>query len=165
MTLRGLPFLVLIFTLTVLDSFAQTSAAAIALGNRHAVALRTNGEVLTWGENLYCQLGRGSRGNSGRTPVVVMRNAKQIAAASDHTLVLATLSERSLASLTANGRVNALYFLTRSNPNAWSDDHKRAARDIIDRIRGREQQGIAVGGQTAGELRRLEQRILGVKAQ
>ena len=88
MTLRGLPFLVLIFTLTVLDSFAQTSAAAIALGNRHAVALRTNGEVLTWGENLYCQLGRGSRGNSGRTPVVVMRNAKQIAAASDHTLVL-----------------------------------------------------------------------------
>jgi hypothetical protein len=81
------------------------------------------------------------------------------------TLVLATLSEKSLANLTANGRVNALYFLTRSDPNVWSDDHKRAARDIIDRIRGREQQGIAVGGQTAGELRRLEQRILGVKAQ
>src|SRR5688572_12048153 len=67
---------------------AQSVDAAIALGNRHAVALRTNGEVLTWGENLYCQLGRGSRGNSGRTPVVMMRNAKQIAAASDHTLVL-----------------------------------------------------------------------------
>ncbi len=67
---------------------AQSSEPAIALGNRHAVALRTNGEVLTWGENLYCQLGRGSRGNSGRTPVVMMRNAKQIAAASDHTLVL-----------------------------------------------------------------------------
>jgi hypothetical protein len=78
-------------------------------------------------------------------------------------LVLATLSEQSLASLTANGRVNALYFLTRSDPNAWSDDHKRAARDIIDRVRGREREGVAVGAQTASELQRLEQRILGVK--
>ena len=87
--MRRLPvLLVFVFALTALNSFAQTTAPAIALGNRHAVALRTNGEVLTWGENLYCQLGRGSRGNSGRTPVVVMRNAKQVAAASDHTLVL-----------------------------------------------------------------------------
>jgi alpha-tubulin suppressor-like RCC1 family protein len=68
--------------------FAQDTAPMVAFGNRHAVALRTTGEVLTWGENLYCQLGRGSRGNSGRTPVVMMRNAKQIAAAADHTLVL-----------------------------------------------------------------------------
>jgi alpha-tubulin suppressor-like RCC1 family protein len=68
---------------------AQVGAAAIAFGNRHAVALRTNGEVLTWGENVYCQLGRASRGNSGRTPAVVMRNATAIAAAADHTLVLA----------------------------------------------------------------------------
>lgn len=67
---------------------AQGSAAAIAFGNRHAVALRTNGEVLTWGENVYCQLGRATRGNSGRTPSVVMRNATAIAAAADHTLVL-----------------------------------------------------------------------------
>ena len=88
MNLRGGVLLLLIFTFTALDSFAQTTPPAIALGNRHAVALRTNGEVLTWGENLYCQLGRGSRGNSGRTPVVVMRNAKQVVAASDHTLVL-----------------------------------------------------------------------------
>ncbi|HEX8029317.1 MAG TPA: hypothetical protein VF491_12675 [Vicinamibacterales bacterium] len=67
---------------------AQGPEAAIAFGNRHAVALRSNGDVLTWGENVYCQLGRGSRGNSGRTPELVMRNAKAIAAASDHTLVL-----------------------------------------------------------------------------
>ena len=66
-----------------------TGAAAIALGNRHAVALGTNGDVLTWGENVYCQLGRASRGNSDRTPAVVMRNATAIAAAADHTLVLA----------------------------------------------------------------------------
>jgi hypothetical protein len=66
---------------------AQTTAS-IAFGNRHAVALLTNGDVLTWGENIYCQLGRTSRGNSGRTPSIVMRNAKAIAAAGDHTLVL-----------------------------------------------------------------------------
>lgn len=67
---------------------AQISDAAMTFGSRHAVALRTNGEVLTWGENVYCQLGRASKGNSGRTPVVVMRNVKNVAAASDHTLVL-----------------------------------------------------------------------------
>ena len=63
--------------------------AAVAFGSRHAVALRSNGEVLTWGENVSCQLGRASRGNSGRAPALVMRNAAAIAAASDHTLVLA----------------------------------------------------------------------------
>jgi alpha-tubulin suppressor-like RCC1 family protein len=66
---------------------AQNTDAAIAFGNRHAVALLTNGDVLTWGENVYCQLGRGSRGNAGRRPAIVMRNAKAIAAASDHTFV------------------------------------------------------------------------------
>lgn len=67
---------------------AQDTTAALALGNRHAVALRTSGEVLTWGENISCQLGRSSRGNSGREPVVMMRNVRAIAAASDHTLAL-----------------------------------------------------------------------------
>jgi len=83
----GVFFLFVVFLLPASNVTAQTSAAAVAFGNRHAVALRTNGEVLTWGENVYCQLGRTS-GNSRRTPVVVMRNAKEIAAASDHTLVL-----------------------------------------------------------------------------
>ena len=78
-------------------------------------------------------------------------------------LVLETLSEASLASLTANGRINALYFLTRTDPTAWSDDHKRLAKDILDRIRSREQSGVAVGAQTGEELKRLEQRILGFK--
>ena len=67
---------------------AQAPNAAIAFGSRHAVALKTNGDVLTWGENVYCQLGRSSRGNSGRTPQMVMRNGRAIAAATDHTLVL-----------------------------------------------------------------------------
>ena len=70
------------------NAIAQSPNASIAFGNRHAVALLTNGDVLTWGENVYCQLGRASRGNAGRTPAIVMRNARAIAAAGDHTLVL-----------------------------------------------------------------------------
>lgn len=82
-----------LFSLAVFGAFvvrpaAQSAPAAVAFGSRHAVALRTNGEVLTWGDNVYCQLGRASRGNAGRTPTLVMRNARMIAAASDHTLVL-----------------------------------------------------------------------------
>jgi hypothetical protein len=73
-------------------------------------------------------------------------------------LVLHTLSE---SSLTANGRINALYFLTRTDPAAWTDEHKQAAKDVIGRIRGREQRGLAVGAQTAEELKRLEQRLFG----
>jgi len=69
---------------------ARSPQAAIAFGTRHAVALGANGDVLTWGENVSCQLGRASRGNAGRTPTLVMRNAAGIAAAADHTLVLTT---------------------------------------------------------------------------
>ena len=82
-------FLLLVFVVSASTVTAQSFDAAVVFGNRHAVALRTNGEVLTWGENVYCQLGRASRGNSGRDPVVMMRNVKEIAAASDHTLALA----------------------------------------------------------------------------
>ena len=67
----------------------QEVTPAIAFGARHAVALKTNGDVLTWGENVMCQLGRGA-GNVSATPGLVMRNGKEIAAASDHTLVLTT---------------------------------------------------------------------------
>ena len=67
---------------------AQDVEPAVAFGTRHAVALRTNGDVLTWGENIYCQLGRTTRGNQDGTPAIVMRNARAIAAASEHALVL-----------------------------------------------------------------------------
>jgi hypothetical protein len=89
MKLAGaITFILAVFLLSTSNPAAQSADAAVAFGSRHAVALRTNGEVLTWGENVYCQLGRGSRGNSSRTPAVMMRNAKEVAAASDHTLVL-----------------------------------------------------------------------------
>ena len=65
----------------------QGDAPIVVFGTRHGVALRTNGEVLTWGDNVGCQLGRRS-GNVNATPAVMMRNVKQIAAAGSHTLAL-----------------------------------------------------------------------------
>ena len=68
---------------------AQTDTPRIAFGTRHAVALRNNGDVVTWGGNVGCQLGRRA-GNRDATPGLVLRNVKEIAAASDHTLALAS---------------------------------------------------------------------------
>lgn len=68
----------------------QAAAAAeptVAFGARHGVALRSNGEVLTWGNNVGCQLGRRA-GNNASSPGLVMHNAVEVAAASDHSLVL-----------------------------------------------------------------------------
>lgn len=66
---------------------AQTDRPTIAFGTKHALALRDNGDVLSWGDNVMCQLGRPA-GNSAATPTLVMRNGKEIAAASEHSLVL-----------------------------------------------------------------------------
>jgi hypothetical protein len=59
----------------------------IAFGARHAIAMRNNGDVVTWGNNVGCQLGRRG-GNRAAEPAPVMRNARQIAAAGEHNLVL-----------------------------------------------------------------------------
>jgi alpha-tubulin suppressor-like RCC1 family protein len=71
-----------------LAQLAQTASDRdIAFGARHAIAMRNNGEVVTWGNNVGCQLGRRG-GNRAAEPALVMRNARQIAAAGEHNLVL-----------------------------------------------------------------------------
>ena len=67
--------------------YGQAVTPAIAFGARHAVALGANGDVLTWGDNVMCQLGRPG-GNSAATPGLALRNAIQVAAAADHTMAL-----------------------------------------------------------------------------
>jgi hypothetical protein len=75
-------------------------------------------------------------------------------------LVLDTLSERNLPSVSDNGRINALYFLNRSDSSAWTEDHKKLARDAIERMRGPGTSGSpAVGPQTNQELTNLQQKI------
>ncbi len=68
-------------------AYGQPVTPAIAFGARHAVALGANGDVLTWGDNVMCQLGRPG-GNSAATPGLALRNAVQVAAASDHSMAL-----------------------------------------------------------------------------
>ena len=87
-TVLVLSFLVSTFLFVPARVSAQTDTPRIAFGREHAVALRNNGDVVTWGANVGCQLGRRA-GNWDATPGLVMRNVKEIAAASDHTLVLA----------------------------------------------------------------------------
>jgi alpha-tubulin suppressor-like RCC1 family protein len=58
----------------------------------HALALRSNGDVLTWGKDEDCRLGRNTNtrttGIAAHIPTVVMHNAKAIAAAENMSLVL-----------------------------------------------------------------------------
>jgi hypothetical protein len=75
-------------------------------------------------------------------------------------LVLDTLSDANLRSLSANGRINALYFLNRSELKAWTDEQKKLGRQAIDRLRSRDAAGaVALGPQTSQELRYLEQKL------
>lgn len=77
---------------TLLAVFAANPAAAqqptVQFGSGFGVALRSNGDVLTWGNNVFCQLGRPSPGNTAATPTLVMRNVKEIAVASQHGFAL-----------------------------------------------------------------------------
>ena len=66
---------------------AQADSAQIAFGARHAVALRNNGEIVTWGNNVGCQLGRRT-GNRSGDPGLVLRNGVHVVAAADHSMAL-----------------------------------------------------------------------------
>lgn len=69
---------------------AWAADPAIAFGTRHAVALRTNGDVLTWGDNVSCQLGRPTTRNSVALPEVMLRNIREIAVSGSHSLAVST---------------------------------------------------------------------------
>ena len=72
---------------TSLQPRAQEAQRQIVFGARHAIALRSNGDVLTWGDNVMCQLGRRG-GTRGGTPELMLRNGTQVAAAAEHSLAL-----------------------------------------------------------------------------
>jgi hypothetical protein len=73
--------------------------------------------------------------------------------------VLDTFAEGNLESLSADGRINALYFLNRTDDSVWTDDLKRQARESISRIRSRARAGISIGQQTQQELNALERKV------
>ncbi len=73
---------------------------------------------------------------------------------------LALLSPRRINALSASGRINALYFLTRTAPLAWDFALEANAREIAEHIRS----SANVGYQTNAELERLFRLLNAVQA-
>jgi len=67
-----------------------TDVVAIAAGNYHSLALKSDGTVWAWGQNNYGQLGDGTMNNERRTPVQVsnLTDVVAIAAGDNHSLAL-----------------------------------------------------------------------------
>jgi alpha-tubulin suppressor-like RCC1 family protein len=67
------------------------AAAAAACGDGHTCAVLTDGRVFCWGSNSYGQLGNGTLGQGGPTPVQVTglpKPAKAVSAGESHTCAL-----------------------------------------------------------------------------
>ena len=70
---------------------------------------------------------------------------------------LALFDRDGIDALTAEGRFNALYFLTRTAPSAWTPEPERRGREVIALLQSRERAGLArMGKDTRAELQRLE---------
>ena len=74
-------------------------------------------------------------------------------------LVLGTLSGGKLRSLSSDGRINALYFLSRSELSTWTDKQRKQALEAIERIR-KGYGDAPVGEQTNQALDALEQKLM-----
>jgi hypothetical protein len=69
--------------------------------------------------------------------------------------VLALLDESRIETLTETGRLNALFYLTRTVLTAWTPALEQRGRAALARIATREKAGVAVGVQTRAEIERL----------
>ena len=68
--------------------------------------------------------------------------------------VLALFDAGSIDALTTEGRINALYYLSRTSPSAWTPALERNAREAMARVLEREKAGNRLGEQTRAELGR-----------
>jgi alpha-tubulin suppressor-like RCC1 family protein len=73
---------------------AGTTVTGVAAGDRHSLALTSQGAVLAWGNNRSGQLGHGTTGGISNAPVPVRlpkgTKVRGVFAGCDHTLALAT---------------------------------------------------------------------------
>lgn len=68
---------------------------------------------------------------------------------------LAMLSPERINSLSVNGRINVLYFLSRTSPGAWSPELARRGRLFATQALAQEKTGVKLGEQTRAELSRF----------
>ena len=78
--------------------------------------------------------------------------------------VLATFDDGRIDKLSETGRLNALYYLTRTALTAWTPALAQRGRAAVARIAAREKAGVAVGEQTRAELNRLNTVLDAVQA-
>ena len=71
------------------------------------------------------------------------------------TEALALFRADRIASLSATGRINALYFLSRTAPLAWDAELQTAGRAVVAVLESREAAGVRMGDDTRAELGRL----------
>jgi hypothetical protein len=75
-------------------------------------------------------------------------------------LVLDLLAPTRIDQLSAEGRINALFFLARTDPKAWSPALRERGLETARRLEGRDAQGIRLGTQTRAELDAWKRRAL-----
>jgi len=68
---------------------------------------------------------------------------------------LALFSPERINGLSAEGRINALYFLSRTAPGVWTPELERRGRELVARVEEREKSGVRLGEQTRAELKRF----------
>ncbi len=78
--------------------------------------------------------------------------------------VLGLLEPGQIEQLSDNGRINALYYMTRTALTAWTPALAQRGRSALARINEREKTGKAVGAQTRAEMVRLAALLDGVEA-
>ena len=83
----------------------------------------------------------------------LIRNYKTNSAAVDQAIKL--IEQPQLASLSASGRINVLFFLRSTDPSTWSQDSISRAEKAISEIRNRSKSGIEIGAQTDDALSKL----------
>lgn len=71
------------------------------------------------------------------------------------TEALAVFDPDRINNLSADGRINVLYFLSRTSPRAWTPELERLGREVLARIEEREKAGVTLGEQTRAELKRF----------
>jgi hypothetical protein len=69
---------------------------------------------------------------------------------------LKLLSPESVLKLSVDGRINILYYLTRTDPDAWNAALVQQARDGLHWLADQEKTGLQIGSQTRAEIQRLK---------
>lgn len=124
------------------DVLAGKTLVVIAVGSSHNLALSTNGELFSWGNNFNGQLGDASKSNRAQ-PVAVVANG----ALAGKTITAVAAGDSHSLALSADGEVFAWgsNSFDQLGTQAWQDGTVPAAVDTRGALRGKTVTAIAAG--------------------